>query len=324
MRAEVQTLAAQIGETLLPMFQGLLTIGLQVSQWMAEHQQLLMTVGAAVAALAAAVVAINGTYAVYTAATKAAELAQKAWDSSILTSIRNIATMALNVAAMALKWAALTAAELAHKAAQLAVAGATKAMTVAQKAFNLVMKANPVMMVVSAIAALVAILVKAYQESETFRAIVDKLWQILKNSLGAAFNFVAKTIEKFVGWLKKAWDWAGKMIQRAKDLVGALNPFSGHFMDFSAQSDQPQAFTSAVVDLTPFLLPAPPTPDDLTREVRRAALPPSLSGFRSAVGGTQVVEQINVTVNGALDPNAVAEQIDRLLKRRTRLLGSAA
>jgi hypothetical protein len=29
-------------------------------------------------------------------------------------------------------------------------------------------------------------------------------------------------------------------------------------------------------------------------------------------------------VNGALDPNAVAEQIDRLLKRRTRLLGSAA
>jgi hypothetical protein len=114
------------------------------------------------------------------------------------------------------------------------------------------------------------------------------------------------------------------MIQRAKDLVGALNPFSGHFMDFSAQSDQPQAFTSAVVDLTPFLLPAPPTPDDLTREVRRAALPPSLSGFRSAVGGTQVVEQINVTVNGALDPNAVAEQIDRLLKRRARLMGSAA
>jgi hypothetical protein len=42
------------------------------------------------------------------------------------------------------------------------------------------------------------------------------------------------------------------------------------------------------------------------------------------VGGSQVVEQINVTVNGALDPNAVAEQIDRLLKRRARLLGSAA
>jgi hypothetical protein len=320
----VQTLAAQIGETLLPMFQGLLTIGLQVSQWMAEHQQLLMTVGAAVAALAAAVVAINGTYAVYTAATKAAELAQLAWNSQLLTSARQIVSTTLNVAAMAVQWGILTAAELANKAATLATSAATKAMTVAQKALNLAMKANPVMLVVSAIMALIAILVKAYQESETFRAIVDKLWQILKNSLGAAFNFVSKTIEKFVGWLKKAWDWAGKMIQRAKDLVGALNPFSGHFMDFSAQSDQPEAFTSAVVDLTPFLLPAPPTPDDLTREVRRAALPPSLSGFRSAVGGTQVVEQINVTVNGALDPNAVAEQIDRLLKRRARLMGSAA
>jgi hypothetical protein len=114
------------------------------------------------------------------------------------------------------------------------------------------------------------------------------------------------------------------MIQRAKDLVGALNPFSGHFMDFSAQSDQPEAFTSATVDLSGFLLPAPPTPDDLTREVRRAAIPPSLSGFRAAGTGAQVVEQINVTVNGALDPNAVAEQIDRMLKRRARLLGSAA
>jgi hypothetical protein len=186
------------------------------------------------------------------------------------------------------------------------------------------MMANPVMLVVAAVTALIAILVKAYQESETFRAIVDKLWQILKNSLGRAFDFVTGTIRRFVDMLKKAWDWAGRMIQRAKDLVGALNPFSGHFGDFSSQSDQPQAFTSAVVDLTPFLLPAPPTPDDLTREVRRAALPPSLSGFRAAGGGTQVVEQINVTVNGALDPNAVAEQIDRLLKRRARLLGSAA
>jgi hypothetical protein len=115
------------------------------------------------------------------------------------------------------------------------------------------------------------------------------------------------------------------MIQRAKDLVGALNPFGGHFMDFSSQSDQPEAFTSATVDLSGFFLPAPPTPDDLTREVRRAAIPPTLAGgFRSATGGAQVVEQINVTVNGALDPNAVAEQIDRLLKRRARLLGSAA
>lgn len=324
MRAEVQTLAAQIGETLLPMFQGLLTIGLQVSQWMVEHQQLLMTVGAAVAALAAGVVAINGAYAVYTAATKAAELAQLAWNSQILMSIRNAATMALNVAAMTLKWAALTAAELAHKGVSLAVAAATKAMTLAQKALNLVMMANPVMLVVAAVTALIAILVKAYQESETFRAIVDKLWQILKNSLGAAFDFVTGTIRKFVDWIKRAWDWAGKMIQRAKDLVGALNPFGGHFFDFSSQSDQPEAFTSAVVDLTPFLLPAPPTPDDLTREVRRAAIPPSLGGFRAAAGGAQAVEQINITVNGALDPNAVAEQIDRLLKRRARLMGSAA
>ena len=53
------------------------------------------------------------------------------------------------------------------------IIGVTKAWAVAQAALNFVLTANPIGLVVMAIGALVAGLVWAYQESETFRAVVD-------------------------------------------------------------------------------------------------------------------------------------------------------
>ena len=88
--------------------------------------------------------------------------------------------------------AATTAMTAAHQAAE---AGA-KGLAVAQAALNAVMKANTVGIVVSAVAALAAGLVTAYQTSETFR-----------NFVGGAFQFVAdiaqSTIGAAIGWLDK-------------------------------------------------------------------------------------------------------------------------
>lgn len=53
------------------------------------------------------------------------------------------------------------------------IIGVTKAWAVAQAALNIVLTANPIGLVAMAIGALVAGLVWAYQESETFRAVVD-------------------------------------------------------------------------------------------------------------------------------------------------------
>ncbi|OIN61160.1 phage tail tape measure protein [Arsenicibacter rosenii] len=56
----------------------------------------------------------------------------------------------------------------------------TNAWTVAQNALNTALKANPIGIVITAIAALAAGLVIAYEKSETFRGIVNGVWAALK------------------------------------------------------------------------------------------------------------------------------------------------
>lgn len=88
--------------------------------------------------------------------------------------------------------AATTTMTAAHKAAE---AGA-KGLAVAQAALNAVMKANTVGIVVSAVAALAAGLVTAYQTSETFRSFVSGAFQFVA-------NIAQSTIGAAIGWLDK-------------------------------------------------------------------------------------------------------------------------
>lgn len=88
--------------------------------------------------------------------------------------------------------AATTAMTAVHKAAE---AGA-KGLAVAQAALNAVMKANTVGIVVSAVAALAAGLVTAYQTSETFRSFVSGAFQFVA-------NIAQSTIGAAIGWLDK-------------------------------------------------------------------------------------------------------------------------
>jgi hypothetical protein len=102
----------------------------------------------------------------------------------------------------------------AWTAAGKAATAMSKAWTVVQKALNIALKANPIGLIVTAIGLLVTALVTAYQKSDTFRAIVDKLWQLLKNTVVAAFNAVSSAIEKLVGWIQSAWRWVQKLIDK--------------------------------------------------------------------------------------------------------------
>ena len=98
--------------------------------------------------------------------------------------------------------AATTAMTAAHKAAE---AGA-KGLAVAQAALNAVMKANTVGIVVSAVAALAAGLVTAYQTSETFR-----------NFVGGAFQFVANIAQSAIG---AAIGWLDKLSYKLNSFLG--------------------------------------------------------------------------------------------------------
>lgn len=79
---------------------------------------------------------------------------------------------------------------IAKTAAEKAAAVASKAFAAAQWLINAALTANPIGLVIVAIAALVAGLILAYQKSETFRAIVQKVFEFLKNGAVAVLDFL--------------------------------------------------------------------------------------------------------------------------------------
>lgn len=116
---------------------------------------------------------------------------------------------------------------IATRIQTIATSAATKVWTGIQAAFNAVMALNPIMLVVIAIIALVAIIIIAYKRSETFRAIVDKVFA----ALAKAARWVWDKIRPFFTWLggvfKKVWEgisrvWTGTLAPFFKNLPGRI------------------------------------------------------------------------------------------------------
>jgi phage-related protein len=95
-------------------------------------------------------------------------------------------------------------------------------MAGAQKALNTVMRANPIGLIVTALGALVAGLVYAYQNSETFREIVDGVFSFVKEIAEGVMSFFTETLpgmwtalqeaaqdfwDGLVGLIETAWEW---------------------------------------------------------------------------------------------------------------------
>ena len=102
-------------------------------------------------------------------------------------------------------YAAKLAAIQAH-----AVAIASKAWSSIQIVLNAVLTANPIGIVVAAVAALVAIVVVAYRNSESFRRICDALWSSIKKLATAVWDYLVKAFERASNVIKKAWEWVQK------------------------------------------------------------------------------------------------------------------
>ncbi|MBD5225454.1 MAG: hypothetical protein HDS68_05740 [Bacteroidales bacterium] len=111
-------------------------------------------------------------------------------------------------------FALLAAAAVKTKVAALAVAAANKVAAAGaatwagiQKVLNLVLSANPIGIVIMAIGGLVTALKTAYNKSESFRKIVDKLWEAIKPLATAITDGLAKAFEWLVEKCKIAWQW---------------------------------------------------------------------------------------------------------------------
>lgn len=101
-------------------------------------------------------------------------------------------------------------ATLAQVAASKIAVLASNAWKIAQTALNFVLSANPIGIVIMAIAALVAILVAVYNNSEAFRDVCDQVWTVVKDLASAVWDFLVKAFEKASAVIQEAWKWVKK------------------------------------------------------------------------------------------------------------------
>lgn len=134
--------------------------------------------------------------------------------ASITTLITGVKTLSAVMYANAKAFAVSTAAYIKNKAATLATAaaqGVVKAATIAwtgvQTVLNVVLSANPIGLVITAIGALVGAVVYAYNNCESFRKIVDQVWEAIKPLATAIMDGLAKAFEWLVEKCKEAWEW---------------------------------------------------------------------------------------------------------------------
>lgn len=96
---------------------------------------------------------------------------------------------------------ALVVATKLYQVAQMAASAATAVWSGIQAVFNAIMMLNPIMLIVLAIAALIAIVVLAYNKIDWFREGVQAAWDGVK----AAFDLMWDVVKAVFNWIKDNW-----------------------------------------------------------------------------------------------------------------------
>lgn len=237
------------------------------------------------------------------------------------------------------------AATLASAVASKAAAVATGVQTAAQWALNAAMNANPIALVVIAVVALIAGLVLLYKRSDKARAIM----QAIGRAGAAAFSAVVGAVRSVIGWvgskLPGAFAAAKTVIVTAVKIytlpIRTLLTVLGWVV--SKIGKLPGAFTAAkdkLVKIAEKLLAPFRKVKNLIQDILDAIGKIKLPKIPGKGGGIPFVPGVRVSaaalapaaaaqptyqiiVNGALDPDAVARQIEQLLNRRARRFGVA-
>ena len=133
---------------------------------------------------------------------------------------------------------------------------ATAAWSAVQWVLNAALNANPIGLIVIAIAALAAGIIYAYKHSETFRNIVQSVWEGIQTAISFAWNNVIKPVidglvqgfqwvwqkaQEMGGFVAQVWETFKNGITAAKDWVGAR---VGDIVNFF--TGLPQRITNAV------------------------------------------------------------------------------
>jgi hypothetical protein len=103
-----------------------------------------------------------------------------------------VAGLTLTLTASAIATAATTAVFSIYRGVIMAAAAVTRGYAIVQGVLNAVMNANPIGLIITGIAALVALLVVAYNNSDTFRAIVQATWAGIQAGWSVLWNSFLK------------------------------------------------------------------------------------------------------------------------------------
>lgn len=125
----------------------------------------------------------------------------------IRTNAVLLATTTKNLAVSTVGYIRHTAAVVAQTVASKAVTAATATWTAVQKGLNLILTANPIGLVVAAIGSLVAGVIAAYNNCETFREICDALWAQIKKLAQLVWGHLVEAFNTVTGAIKTAWQW---------------------------------------------------------------------------------------------------------------------
>ena len=152
---------------------------------------------------------VNGALPFVTMAAQASQAL-----AAVSTLIAGIKTLITTLYASTKAFIASTAATIKNKVATLAVAAAQKVVTIATNAWkaaqvvlNMILTANPIGLIITAIGLLVTAVITAYNNCESFRKIVDGVWEAIKPLANAIMNGLAKAFEWLVEKCKEAWEW---------------------------------------------------------------------------------------------------------------------
>lgn len=161
-----------------------------------------------------------------------------AWGAGAIDTLNN----ALGTATPLLE--GMNAAAVLASAGANAIALGTKAAAAAQRIWNLAMTANPIGLVVTAIAALAAGIIYAYNHSETFRRIVDAAWAAIKVAAEAVVKWF---MDNAWPMLKRVWEGIGEgwswLVTKAGELWTGIKDKFTAIVDFV--KGLPAAITNA-------------------------------------------------------------------------------
>ena len=189
-----------ITNKLSPAFEQLKEKLKEAKQWFIENEDKIKAVGIAVGVLATAFVGLkvgmiiqNIANAFGSAQKAIAEYTLKLLAANMTGQVSNATLSTKNIL-------------LGVLSGQMSITtAATMLWQKAQTKLNTALTANPIGIVVAAIAALIAIFVVAYNKSDAFKAIVDKLWATIKNNLMKVFEELKPYIDEIVVALSELW-----------------------------------------------------------------------------------------------------------------------